>query len=253
MLPVAPSNLRTLDFILMAILLAALPLWGHFVVTPWRRKRLAAGTFDPIQAYVRSLVMLWGLVLLLAIDWWLVGREPKALGLIVHPDFLFMAGCLFAAVIMAVFVWQAFKIRRLDPERKRKIIAKNPGVFEIIPSTPKQLRWFVGLSVSAGVTEELLYRGFLIWALSAYMDLLMAAVLASVLFGLAHAYQGVAGILKTGAIGLVMATLYIGSGTILLPMLLHAFMDISSGFVSYSLKSEQGAGSLSSSTPLRSA
>jgi hypothetical protein len=190
--------------------------------------------------------MLWGVVLVLGLDWWTAGRGPKALGLVIHPDLLLMAGCLFAAVIMAVFKWQAIKIRRLDPERKRKFIAKNPGIFEIIPSTPRQLRWFVGLSISAGITEELLYRGFLIWALNAYMDLLVAAVLASVLFGLAHAYQGRSGILKTGAIGLIMAMLYIGSGTILLPMLLHAFMDINSGFVSYSLKSGLGA------TPSRS-
>jgi membrane protease YdiL (CAAX protease family) len=253
MLPAAPSDLRLLDFVLMAILLAALPLWGHFVSTPWRQRKLEAGAFDPIQAYVRSFIMLWGLVLLLGLDWWLAGRDPKALGLVIHLDLIFMLGCLFAAVIMAVLLWQSFRIRGLSHERKLKIAQKNAGVFEIIPSTPRQLQCFVGLSITAGITEELLYRGFLIWALSAYMDLLVAAVLASVLFGLAHAYQGRSGILKTGAIGLVMAMLYIGSGTILLPMLLHAFIDINSGFVSYSLKSELGASPLSPSTSPRSA
>lgn len=247
MFPVAPSNLRPLDFVLMAILLAALPLWEHFVGTPRMRRKLEAGTFDPIHAYVRSFIMLWALVLLLAIDWWMAGRDPASLGLTIHMDLRFMVSYLLVAVVMALFVWQYVKIRGFSDERKRKIIEKNVRVFEITPSNPRQLLYFVGLSITAGVTEELLYRGFLIWSLTAYMDLFMAAVLASILFGLAHAYQGGSGIVKTGGVGLVMAILYVGSGTILLPMILHAFVDVHNGFLAYSLKSGLKASSLSPS------
>ena len=237
MFALTPSNLHLLDFVLMAILLAALPLWEHFVGTPRMRRALEAGTFNPTHAYVRSFIVLWTLVLLLAIDWWMADRDPKSLGLVIHMDLRFTVGCLFTAAVMALFVRQFFKIRGLNDERKRKIIKKHARVFEIVPSSPRQLQYFVVLSVTAGVTEELLYRGFLIWSLTAYMNLLMAAVLASILFGLAHAYQGGSGIVKTGGVGLVMAMLYVGSGTILLPMILHAFIDVHNGLLTYSLKS----------------
>ncbi|HEY1772978.1 MAG TPA: CPBP family intramembrane glutamic endopeptidase [Gammaproteobacteria bacterium] len=241
MLPVAPSDLRLLDLVLMGILLIALPLWGHFVSTPWRRRKLAAGTFDPVQAYLRSFIMLWGLALLLAMDWWMAGRDPKSLGLAIPKDLRFTVGCLLTAAMMALLVLQYFKVRGLDVGRKRKIVQKNARLFDIIPSSPRQLLYFIGLSITAGVTEELLYRGFLIWSLTAYMGVLAAAVIASILFGLAHAYQGVSGIFKTGVIGLLMAILYVESGTILLPMILHAFLDINNGFLSYSLKSDLAA------------
>ena len=237
-----PSNLRLLDFILMAILLVALPAWEYFVGAPRLRKSLEAGTFDQVRTYVRAFIRLWALTLVLAIDWWTAGRDPKALGLVVHIDTRLMVSTLLIVVVVVLFIWQYFKIRRSTEERKRKIAEKNVRVFEIAPSDSRQLLYFVGLSVTAGVTEELLYRGFLIWSLTAYMQLVPAAVLASVLFGVAHAYQGPSGILKTGGVGLIMAILYIGSGTLWLPIILHAFVDVHNGALIYSLKSSLKGG-----------
>jgi membrane protease YdiL (CAAX protease family) len=47
-----------------------------------------------------------------------------------------------------------------------------------------------------------------------------------VAFGLAHAYQGLAGIVTTGVLGGVMAALYLQTGSLLLPVLLHAVIDL---------------------------
>lgn len=51
-------------------------------------------------------------------------------------------------------------------------------------------------------------------------------LVAAVAFGLAHAYQGRAGIVLTGVLGGVMAALYLGTGSLLLPVLLHAAIDL---------------------------
>ena len=48
----------------------------------------------------------------------------------------------------------------------------------------------------------------------------------AVAFGLAHAYQGPVGILTTGLLGGVMAALYLQTGSLLLPVLLHAAIDL---------------------------
>lgn len=232
----------------MAILLAGLPLWDYFVDTPRTQTKLEAGTFNPIHTYVRTSFMLWALVLLLAIDWRMAGRDPSILGLAVHFDLRFTVGCLITTAVMALFSREYVRIRKLSDERMRKIIDKHARVFGYTPSSIRQLLYFVGLSVTAGVTEELLYRGFLIWSLTAYMNLVLAAVLSSIFFGLGHSYQGVAGIVKTGGVGLVMASLYVGSGTILLPIILHAFVDIQNGLLSYSLKAALATSSLPSPT-----
>jgi membrane protease YdiL (CAAX protease family) len=54
-------------------------------------------------------------------------------------------------------------------------------------------------------------------------------ILSSAIFGLGHACQGWTGIAKTTAAGLVMALLAVGSGSLFIPMLLHAIGDLTSG------------------------
>jgi membrane protease YdiL (CAAX protease family) len=51
-------------------------------------------------------------------------------------------------------------------------------------------------------------------------------VVAAVAFGLAHAYQGVPGVVATGLLGGVMAAVYLQTGSLLLPVLLHTLIDL---------------------------
>ena len=53
-----------------------------------------------------------------------------------------------------------------------------------------ELARFYGLSITAGIVEEVLWRGFLIWYLSQFMPVWGAALISTIGFGLAHAYQG---------------------------------------------------------------
>ncbi len=48
-------------------------------------------------------------------------------------------------------------------------------------------------------------------------------------FGLGHAYQGIAGIAKTGLIGLVLALLTVFSGSLFIAIVLHTVVDLTSG------------------------
>ena len=65
------------------------------------------------------------------------------------------------------------------------------------------------------------------------MNVWAAMVVGAVAFGIAHAYQGPIGILKTGVVGLIMGTLYLLSGSIWGPMLVHAVVDITSGRIAH--------------------
>ena len=85
--------------------------------------------------------------------------------------------------------------------------------------------------VMAGFLEELIFRSFLITALR---DLLGGGALAAgfallfstVLFGLAHGYQGVSGILATGFVGLLLGLIFLAAGSNLwLVIFTHGFID----------------------------
>jgi membrane protease YdiL (CAAX protease family) len=92
---------------------------------------------------------------------------------------------------------------------------------------------FLLLSLTAGVWEELLYRGFLVGFLEPRAGLLAAVVLSSAIFGLGHVYQGRRGILNTGLVGLVFAGLYALTRSLWWLMLAHALVDMAGGVVAF--------------------
>jgi membrane protease YdiL (CAAX protease family) len=99
----------------------------------------------------------------------------------------------------------------------------------LLPRTARERRLFTLVGLTAGVCEEWLYRGFLLAVGSALTGGLPDWALvggAAVAFGLAHAYQGLVGIVTTGVLGGVMAALYLGTGSLLLPVVLHAVIDL---------------------------
>lgn len=98
----------------------------------------------------------------------------------------------------------------------------------LIPRTAAERRWFAAVAVTAGITEEVVYRAL---ALTVLLALLPggrwpALVAAAVLFGLGHAYQGTAGVLLTAGLALGMGLLYLDTGSLLPGMALHAALDL---------------------------
>ncbi len=114
----------------------------------------------------------------------------------------------------------------------RDSIDEAPAVGDIralLPRTRGELRFGAALSVNAGVFEELLFRlglPALVYAVTG--NALAAFVGATVLFGLLHVYQGAVGILFSGILGVVFVLLYLVTGSILVPIVLHALIDLRS-------------------------
>ncbi|MEK4146027.1 MULTISPECIES: CPBP family intramembrane glutamic endopeptidase [Robertmurraya] len=119
------------------------------------------------------------------------------------------------------------KIRAKLEEAKQKEW-DNVGFSEILPITSKEKKRWNYVSLTAGITEEVIYRGFLIFAFSYLFpdfSIWFVLLLSSLLFGLAHTYQGVRGVLQTTMVGVFFSILYIGIGSILPLMLLHFLID----------------------------
>jgi membrane protease YdiL (CAAX protease family) len=106
----------------------------------------------------------------------------------------------------------------------------GPGaVLELLPRTPTERRVFAAVALSAGICEELLYRGFVLAVLAAIapsVGPLWTVVIGAVAFGLAHAYQRSAGMLVTAILGGCLAVLYLGTGSLLLPVAFHVLVDL---------------------------
>ena len=73
------------------------------------------------------------------------------------------------------------------------------------------------------------------WYLVQFMPLWVAVIVSSVAFGLGHSYQGAAGGLRCGLVGLVFAVFYVVTGSIWLPIIAHAILDILQGAALFEL------------------
>lgn len=99
----------------------------------------------------------------------------------------------------------------------------------LLPRTRGELRYGAALSLNAGVFEELLFRlglPALIFAVSG--NTLVAFLGAIVLFALLHVYQGAFGILFSALLGAVFTLLYLVTGSIVVPIVVHALVDLRS-------------------------
>lgn len=91
----------------------------------------------------------------------------------------------------------------------------------ITPRSRRELFLVLLVMVPVVLVEELLFRSLLIGGFAVLMPLPVLMIGWSVLFGLLHAPQGVWGMLGAGLGGLLLSILFVGQGSILLPLVAH--------------------------------
>jgi membrane protease YdiL (CAAX protease family) len=82
------------------------------------------------------------------------------------------------------------------------------------------------LVIVVAAAEETIFRGYLILRLQAVTAHPAAAVvLSAVIFALGHGYEGSAGVVTVGAMGLVFALVYLWRQSLVAPMVMHFLQD----------------------------
>jgi len=128
------------------------------------------------------------------------------------------------------------------PEALAKLRKRLQPLRALVPHTPAEYRLFVPLSITAGICEELLFRGYLVWVLRSWIGLYPAAGASMVLFGLGHVYQGASFGVRAFFAGAAMGVLALVTGSILPGMALHALIDLGSGWITYmAMRSDQSS------------
>jgi uncharacterized protein len=172
------------------------------------------------EAYLSSMASLWLLAALTAGVVRLSGMTPADIGLVGLPlhSFLLWTGVLTLAAVAILFVFRAAGFR------------EGTLVRQLMPVTGREKGLFVALSVTAGVTEEVVFRGFVLYALLvATASLPLAVVLSSGVFGVVHAYQHPVGVLRAALLGALLAAPLIVEGSIYPAIAAHALIDVLSG------------------------
>ncbi|MFD1206283.1 CPBP family intramembrane glutamic endopeptidase [Sporosarcina contaminans] len=144
--------------------------------------------------------------------------------------FAFAIGLLYACGILyySIGYHVSGKIRKKLAEVRAKQMGES-SYSDILPVTRIEKKVWNAVSLTAGVTEEIIYRGFLLFAftyLFPTMSIWIIIIICSLLFGLGHTYQGfIKGVLRTTIFGVIFSILFIGMGSIIPLIILHFLID----------------------------
>jgi hypothetical protein len=112
----------------------------------------------------------------------------------------------------------------IDPQKIGDVTQK------LAPTTGIEMILFLVLSLSAGVCEELVFRGYLQQQFARMGRSMWAGVaLSALVFGGAHGYEGVAGVLLITAYGAMFGVLALWRRRLRTGMIAHAWHDSLSG------------------------
>jgi len=214
--------------IVLLIMAVIMPLVG---IRDFRilSRRVREGKIDArTNSYRWILVTEWGLVLGMAGYWIAAGRGLAPLYLVPVASGWQWLAIGIAGVAVAAQIWQTNAIMR-DPDKLAEARDEAGALIALGPKSHSEVQLFKAVAVTAGVCEEILYRGVLMATLTPLVGTWPAVALSSIIFGLAHAYQGFAGIGKTALVGLVLALFTVFSGSLFVAMILHAVVDLTSG------------------------
>jgi membrane protease YdiL (CAAX protease family) len=216
-----------LAHLLVIILVIAVPIRGaqRYKILMRRIKRHPELR---MRFYLSGIATQWIMLIPLAFIAWGLGWTPGSLGL-QFPD-RFWWGLLASGILLAIVYAQVFYIRHASGSSEgREMLRKAmQGPLDMLPRTAQERSLWIFLSLTAGICEEILYRGFLPLYIVEYFPIVAfwaALSLSAILFGIGHLYQKVPGVLGTAAIGLIFGALYFLTGSLLFPMIVHALFD----------------------------
>jgi membrane protease YdiL (CAAX protease family) len=135
-----------------------------------------------------------------------------------------LASAFVFAVLVAIPLGAFLTWRRL--RRGKGVPAYLGHISALLPRDREEVLFGAAISVAAGIGEELFFRLLLPMLLAAFVGGIPAVLVAVILFGLAHAYQGWKGITATKLVGFLLTAMYLMSGSLAIAMMFHATIDL---------------------------
>ncbi|MCJ7420733.1 CPBP family intramembrane glutamic endopeptidase [Sphingomicrobium astaxanthinifaciens] len=217
------------------LLIVALVALGPLRDRVHRRRLAARGAAYRDFIYREFLAYMWPVAGIVVACWVAAGQRLETLGFAHEPSTGLAIAWGVTALLALYSTWSTVQVRRHDKAREslERQIDAGGNIDFVRPESPGQLKGFLALSVTAGVTEEIVFRGFLIMTLALVMPLWAAALLSLTLFVLAHSYQGWRGMLTILPISTVLTVLFVISGSLWPVIVLHIVVDVTGGLMIY--------------------
>lgn len=137
-------------------------------------------------------------------------------------------GVLFAfCFVIFHLIWKSITTN-IPPLSSLSQKAKDSQIvmFAMLPRSFSSLTLiFILISLEAGLMEELFFRGIIQTNFSIFISPIWGIVISAVLFGFAHIYQGVSGIIETFLVGVILSISFALTGNLTVPIIGHFLGD----------------------------
>ena len=222
------------DHILVALIALVLPLWDYFYGTERMKRKMAEDKPGVrVRFYWETIGIQWFFTAIVLAVWFAASRSGALLGFSAPAGMGFWIGSAVIAAVIGVTWLSQIRITN-TPERREEALTEINDIAPFIPRNRRELSHFSALSITAGICEEIVFRGYFIWYAMQFTGEIafgttIAVILSSMAFGIIHLYQGWKGMIRVFFTGLIFGVIYIVTGSLWVPMLAHAFVDISAG------------------------
>ena len=186
---------------------------------------IRTGTLGFVITAVATILRDVGLVALVLFFLWRNGESRERIGWVFrrHWSDVLLGGALFVLLSSGISVVDLLlgMLGLTEPS------TQLPNFLD--PAGDLQLVLAVALVAVVAVAEETVFRGYLIHRILALTGSRAAAVvLSSLLFALGHGYEGTAGVITVGLMGLFFALAYLWRGSLVAPITMHFIQDFAS-------------------------
>jgi CAAX protease family protein len=200
--------------------LAALGIWAYFGRLRADHLR-AAENVNRIGLYLRTLSFEWALLVFVLLGLWLrkvpfrvvLGERWTSAKAFARDFGLGLLFLFFSLLISVVFVSHGHG-------------SQDPAVRFMLPFTPAEKAVWILLSLTAGICEEAVMRGYLQRQFSAWSrNAAVGIILQALVFGACHAYQGFLRTIPIAMLGVILGVLAYWRKTVRPGMITHSLQD----------------------------
>jgi len=187
--------------------------------------------------YTNGLMLIIGALLVLT-SWNVSERQWTELGI----SFPVLSGNVLVLTAVLVFIYLLDIIYgRFNQKYQNERLQEMSYV---IPANWKEYRHYIFLAFAAGISEEVIFRSFLITYLSHFLSIVqygdfLSVLIPAVVFSLSHLYQGWWAVFKIMVIAILLGFIFLLSGSLLIVVIIHVLIDLISGMMGVFGQAEQ--------------